>query len=133
MEVCEVIGMHSWTRRSSQTSQGCRNLVPAPSHTTSGETSVRALWTVAERASITRICLAKSLLNLGQAPTSQHQDFVYGFNIYLHGWDNSYTQILTFKTIIKGSQTFYDSQTCQKMIVNPTCKRGQRAVRKLMK
>ena len=47
-----------------KTSLGCGNLVPAPSHTTSGETSFHALRTVAERAGSFGICLAKSLLNL---------------------------------------------------------------------
>lgn len=42
-----------------KTSQGCGNLVPAPSPTTSGETSVRALWAIAKRAGSCRICLAK--------------------------------------------------------------------------
>jgi len=58
-----------------KTSLGCENLVPSPSHTTSGETSVRAPQTVAERAGSFRICLAKSLLNLGEAPTSQQEDY----------------------------------------------------------
>eukprot|EP00253_Pinus_taeda_P015869 PITA_15869 len=48
-----------------KTSLGCGNLVPAPSHTTSSETSVRALRTIAERGGSFRICLAKILLNLG--------------------------------------------------------------------
>jgi len=56
-----------------KTSLGCRNLVPAPSHTTLSETLVHASWTIAQRADSFRICLAKSLLNLGQAPTSQHK------------------------------------------------------------
>ena len=51
-----------------QTSPGCGNLILTPSHTTLGETSVRSPWTVAERASSTRICLTKLTLNLGQAP-----------------------------------------------------------------
>ena len=54
-----------------QTSPGCRNLVLAPSHTTSSETSVRSPWIVAKRARSTGIFLAKSPLNLGQAHTSQ--------------------------------------------------------------
>lgn len=54
-----------------KTSLGCRNLVLAPSHTTSGETSVLAPHTVAKRASSFEICLDKTLLNLGQAPLSQ--------------------------------------------------------------
>jgi len=54
-----------------QTSPGCGNLVLAPSHTTSGETSICTPWTVAERANSIGICLAKSPLNLGQDHTSE--------------------------------------------------------------
>ena len=61
-----------------KTSLGCGNLVPTPSHTTLGETLVRTLWIVAERASNLRICLAKTLLNLGQAPTSQQMVLMLG-------------------------------------------------------
>ena len=42
-----------------QTSQGCGNLVPTPSPVTSGETSVRTSWAVAERAGSYGIFLAK--------------------------------------------------------------------------
>jgi len=50
---------------------GCEKLVPTPPHTDSVETSVRALWIDAERASSVGICLAQLTLNLGQDPLSQ--------------------------------------------------------------
>jgi len=71
-------GTNSETIQTSQTSQGCGNLVLAPFHTTSGETSVCAPWTVAERASSTGICLANLTLNLGQAPISQQMVSLLG-------------------------------------------------------
>jgi len=49
----------SWTKSTSQTSQGCRNLVPTFPHTAAGETSVHALWADAKRASSVGIFLAK--------------------------------------------------------------------------
>ena len=49
----------SWTKSTSQTSQGCENLVPTPPHIASGETSVCAPRADAERASSVGICLAK--------------------------------------------------------------------------
>ena len=58
----------TWTH---QTSPGFVNLVLEPSYTTSGETSICVPWIVAGRAYSTGICLAKSPLNLGYAPTSQ--------------------------------------------------------------
>jgi len=69
-DVC--VGSNYRPLEAHQTFLGCRNLVLAPSHTTSGETLVRTLRNVAKRASITGIFLAKSPLNLGQAHTSQH-------------------------------------------------------------
>jgi len=67
--------MHAGSNRrlpeAHQTSLGCGNLVLAPSHTTLGETSVCTLQTIAKRASSAEICLAKSPLNLGQAPAGQ--------------------------------------------------------------
>ena len=51
------------------TSLGCGNLVPEPSHTTSGDTLVRALWTVAERAGSTGNLLAKLTTEPGSGPT----------------------------------------------------------------
>ena len=83
---CEgLIGAHSNVHiesnhglpKAHQTSPVCRNLVLASSLTTSGETSARAPWTIAERASSTGICLAKLPLNLDQAPTSQHYKTSY--------------------------------------------------------
>jgi len=50
---------HSWTKPTSQTCQGCGNLVPASPHTASGETSVHALWADAKRVSSVEICLVK--------------------------------------------------------------------------
>ena len=49
----------SWTKSTSQTSQGCGNLVPASPHTALGETSFCAPRVDAERASSVGICLAK--------------------------------------------------------------------------
>ena len=46
---------------------GCGNLVPAPPHTTSGETATYDMWVVFERASSVGFCwLAQLTLNLGQ-------------------------------------------------------------------
>lgn len=59
------------TTENNQASLGCKNLVLAPSHTTSGETSIRTPWTIAERDSSIEIFLAKSPLNMGQAFTIQ--------------------------------------------------------------
>jgi len=56
-DLCE--GRHSWTKPTSQTSQGCGNLVLACPHTTSGETLVRALRPNVERASSVGIFFAK--------------------------------------------------------------------------
>ena len=56
----------------------CGNLVLAPFHTTLGETSVRAPQTVAERASSTEICLAKLVLNLGEAPRGKQMVLLLG-------------------------------------------------------
>ena len=55
-----------------KTSEGCRNLVPVPSHTASSETLVCTLRIVAKRASGAGFFWLITLLNLGQAPTSQH-------------------------------------------------------------
>ena len=60
-------------------------MVLEPSHTTSGETSVRAPWTVAERASSTKICLASLTLKLGQAPISQKMVPLLGHVVYIQG------------------------------------------------
>jgi len=51
-------GINSWTESTPQISQGCRNLVPTPPHTTSGETLASAPWTISKRASSIGICLA---------------------------------------------------------------------------
>ena len=53
-----------------KTSQGCINLVPAPSPSTSGDTSVRAPWTVAERASNCEIRLANNCSEPGLGPNN---------------------------------------------------------------
>jgi len=50
-------GTHGWTKSTPKTSQGCENLVRAPPHTHSGETSFSSLRTIAKRASGTWICL----------------------------------------------------------------------------
>ena len=83
-----------WTTWTHQTSPGCGNLVLAPSHTTVGETSVRAPRTVSERANSIGICLANLTLNLGQAPIRQH--------FYLHKF--SFTvRIIIFSCLILSS------------------------------
>jgi len=53
---------------------GCGNLVPASSHTTSSETSVRVLRIDVERDSSVGICLVQLTLNLDQDPLNQHQE-----------------------------------------------------------
>ena len=56
-----------------KTSQGCGKLVLEPSHTTSGETSVRTPRIVSERAGSAGFVWLITLLNLGQALTSQQR------------------------------------------------------------
>ena len=50
-------GRHNWTKSTPLTSQGCGDLVPTSSHTTSGETSARAPRADVEKLSSVGICL----------------------------------------------------------------------------
>ena len=78
--------IESRTTGTHQTSPGCGNLVLAPTHTTSGATSVRAPWTVAERASSTRICLAN--YEPGSGPNKPTNGFVAGTGICIKMFDD---------------------------------------------
>ena len=69
-EWCEAIERFATPPNLIKTSQGCRNLVPAPSPATSGETSVRDPWAVAKRADSYGIFWLITLPNLGQGPIS---------------------------------------------------------------
>ena len=93
-----------WTTKNHQTSLQCGNLVLAPSHTTSGETSVHTPQTVAERASSIGICLDKSSSNLGQAHTSQQFIFVIP---YQFGEGNSNFQFRNFILQNKNIRLFF--------------------------
>lgn len=73
MEVALHVGLVHELSDFIKTFLGCGNVVLAPSDTTSSEISIRASRTVAERASSFGICLAKTLLNLVQAPINQQK------------------------------------------------------------
>jgi len=60
-----------------------QNLVPAPSPTTSGETSVRAPWIVTKTAGTCEICLANNSSKLGSGLNKPTNGSIAKTRIYI--------------------------------------------------